>query len=54
MVLNSTPAGKAKLLQGKKLNYWQRRHQVNWTFLCISDKKRQHLIFTGAEETNDT
>jgi predicted O-methyltransferase YrrM len=28
MVLSSTPAGKAKLLKGKKLNYWQRRHQV--------------------------
>jgi predicted O-methyltransferase YrrM len=28
MVLSSTAAGKSKLLKGKKLNYWQRRHQV--------------------------
>ena len=33
MVLNSTPVGKAKLQQGKKLNYWQRRHQVNGVFV---------------------
>ena len=33
MVLNSLPEGKARLLEGKKLNYWQRRHQV--TLLCV-------------------